>query len=380
MHPESYYKQFLNNNPHPRVLMCRDKKKNLLNFSSNDYLGISQHPLLISRSQEYAKRFGVGSTSSRLVAGNFAWYEAIEQQLADAIGKPTALILGSGYQTNTTVLEALLDPKIIGNKAAVFCDRYCHVSMLATTQHLSRLHRFRHNDLQHLQELLERHAIMDQPTFILVESVYSMDGDQINFDRLITLAKQYNAILYVDDAHAVGIYGPEGWGKGAEYANDIDIVMGTFSKALGSFGSYVACSTLMRDYLINKCRGLIYSTALSPAVLGAIAGAIELVPTLHEERKHLFQLSKTLRQFMQKEGIDCGDADTHIVPWIVGDANKALHITSLLEEKGILAATIRPPSVPSGKSRIRFCLSAAHSDEDMDKLMRAIHEVAYQID
>ena len=385
MSDEKHYKNFLDENLFPRVLKNIEfitssdsvahiyyQGRQLINFSSTDYLGLARHPLLIARSQEYAKHYGVGSTSSRLVSGNLAIYEQLEQQLAKAVGKPAALILGTGYQANISILEALLDPKILGAEPLVFSDRNCHVSLLSNTQHLAKLMRFQHNDLDHLQTLLEKYAASDQAKFILVESVYSMDGDQADLVRIASLAKQYQAMLYVDDAHAVGIYGATGWGLASDQAHDIDFVMGTFSKALGSHGAYIACSETMRHYLINKCRGLIYSTGLSPAVLGAMAGAIELMPRLAQERLSLLKKAKTVRQFFIEHGLDYGDSNTHIIPWIIGDAEKTLLISQLLEEQGILATAIRPPSVPYNKSRIRFCLSAAHSEADMNQLMQAV--------
>jgi 8-amino-7-oxononanoate synthase len=388
MSHEKIYAQFLQENAYPRTLRNVEfteyadtsvylhvNQKRLINFSSNDYLGLSRHPLLIARSQEYAARWGVGSTSSRMVAGNLKIFTEIEAQLASALGKPAALILGSGYQTNIVILEALLDKTILGATPLVFCDRYTHVSMLSMTQHLCRLQRFRHNDLAHLRLLLEKYADNTQPKFILVESLYSMDGDCSQLDELVVLAKQHQAFLYVDDAHAVGAYGEHGFGRAVRHADDIDIVMGTFSKGLGSFGGYIGCSQLLRDYLVNKCRGLIYATGLSPTVLGAISAAIELLPQLDKERQRLHANAKIVREFFASIHLDCGNSDSHIIPWIIGDADETLEVSRLLEAKGILASTIRPPSVPVGKSRIRFCLSAAHRDEDIEQLMAAVNVI-----
>ncbi len=375
MHHEQPYQQFLTQNPYPRELKNIDSQKNLIDFSSSDYLGLAKHPLLIARSQEYASKYGVGATASRLVTGNFSFYAELEHKLAKALGKPAALILGSGYQANVSILEALFDADVLGQEPIVFCDRLCHVSMLTMTRHLTRLQRFQHNNLIHLQELLEKHVNDERKKFILVESIYSMEGDETDFEKLISLAKQYRAFLYVDDAHAVGVYGPSGFGKAAEYADDIDIIMGTFSKALGSFGAYIGCSEVMRHYFINKCRGIIYSTGLSPSVLGAIAAAVDLLPQLDYERAQLQVRAKKLREFFRQEKLDFGKATTHIVPWIIGDAEETLRMSKRLLERGIVGVTIRPPSVPAGKSRIRFCLSAKHSDEDIERLMESIFSI-----
>jgi 8-amino-7-oxononanoate synthase len=387
---EAYYQQFLRHNPYPRELKhVESKLKNtahivqnglsLIDFSSNDYLGLARHPLLMARSQEYVKQWGVGASSSRLVTGNLTIFAAIEESIAVAVGKPAALILGSGYQTNLAVIEALLDEQVLTAAPLIFADRYCHNSLLTMAKYRGKLHRFQHNDLQHLDRLLAKYAGSTAPKFIFIESLYSMDGDCADLSGMIALAKQYQAMLYVDDAHAVGVYGQEGWGYASDYANDISIIMGTFSKALGGYGAYVGCSTSMKDYLINKCKGLIYATGLPPAVMGAIAGAIEIVPHLHAERNLLLRHAAQLREFFLHAGLNSGISNSHIVPWIIGDAEKSLRISHLLKEQGILAATIRPPSVPPGKSRIRFCLSALHTDEDMERLMKAIQVVRKKI-
>lgn len=387
MSHDKYYKTFLDTHSHPRFLKSleviqgfssiylNDNGKKIINFSSSDYLGLANHPLLIQRSHEFTKRYGVGSSASRLVSGNLDCYAELESRLATALNKPAALILGSGYQTNQSVLETLFNSEILGAEPLVFSDKFCHASMLAGMTSLKRLHRFRHNDLTHLQVLLDKYAESNRPTFILAESVYSMEGDQANLAELTHLAKKYEALLYVDDAHSIGVYGKNGWGKAGEYAEDISIIMGTFSKALGSFGGFVGCSETIKKYLVNTCKGLIYSTGLPPAVLGAISASIELLPDLNDARDRLLKHAAQTRDFFTREDMDYGESTTHIIPWIIGDAKKTLHASKLLEQEGILGTGIQPPSVPAGKSRIRFCLSAAHSEDDIQQLYQAIRHV-----
>ncbi len=385
---EHYYQTFLDTNPYPRELKSYEftadltspmhlnyRGKKLINFSSSDYLGLAKHPLLIKRSQQYAQTLGVGSASSRLVSGNFSHYDMLEKKIAAAMGKPAALILGAGYQANTSVLEALLNSSVLKSKPLVFCDRLCHSSLLATTRFLADLKRFHHNDLPHLNSLLEKYTQDNRPKFIIVESIYSMEGDQVNFNSLIAIAKAHNAFLYVDDAHAVGVYGKSGYGKAADYANDIDMIMGTFSKGLGSFGAYIACSKMMRDYLINKCKGLIYSTGISPVILGAMDAALELIPQMQAERQSVADYATRFRQYLKHNNLNFGSSDTHIIPWIIGDAKKTMQVSVLLQENGILGATIRPPSVSVGQSRIRFCLTATHSEEDFTQLISVMDKI-----
>lgn len=389
---ENKYKNFIDNNPYPRKLkslefmqgssfvhLCQNRKK-LINFSTSDYLGLSRDPFLVERSQEYAKKYGVGGGASRLVTGNLSLYDELESKLAAALKKPAALIMGAGYQTNISVLEALLDSKILGGDPLVFCDRLAHVSMLTSTRHLATVKRFQHNNLNHLQELLDKYAHLQQPKFILVESVYSMEGDKADLACLTYLAKQYQAFLYVDDAHAVGVYGKEGWGMASEYnVESLPLVMGTFSKALGSYGAYLGCSAITKDYLINKCKGLIYSTALSPAVLGAISAVIDILPELKQRREKILKDAEKLRDFFQKNGLECGNSNTHIVPWIIGDAAHTRLAAKHFEELGILGTAIQPPSVPIEKSRIRFCMTASHTEEDIEYLMSTILKVAERL-
>ncbi|HSW70468.1 MAG TPA: pyridoxal phosphate-dependent aminotransferase family protein [Gammaproteobacteria bacterium] len=383
---DAFYSRFTREYPYPRQLRAyhsgsfpkahifREGKK-LIDFSSSDYLGLGKHPFLIARSQEFAKRFGTGSGSSRLVCGNLAIYEQLENQLAASLGKEAALILGTGFQANATILEALLDESVLKNSPLVFCDKSCHASIYTGLLRLSQFHRFHHNDLDHLQLLLNKKASSSQPIFIIVESVYSMDGDQSDLLRLIDLAEKYQAVLYVDDAHAIGIYGSRGWGKAADFSQKIDLIIGTFSKALGSFGAFLACSQVVREYLIHRCKGLIYSTALSPAILGAISASMELLPHLNQERQRVIQWSQSIRKFFDEEELSYGESDSHLVPWIIGSAEKTRWVAQQLEEQGILGVPIQYPTVPSNKNRIRFCVSALHEAEDLELLFSSIKKV-----
>jgi len=389
---DSQYARFVHAYPYPRQLRSykttalRDAvvfrgSKKLIDFSSNDYLGLSKHPLLIARSNEFSNQYGAGSSSSRMVRGNLTIYHSLEETLAKALGKETALILGSGFQTNATLLEALLNPTVLGQEPLIFCDKACHASIYMGLAASSQpVHRFRHNDLDHLQRLLEHYAASKRPKFIITESIYSMEGDQTNLLRLAELSRQHQALWYLDDAHAIGIYGADGFGKATEQSHDIDVIMGTFSKALGSFGSYVACSAACREYLIHRCKGLIYATALPPSTLGAISAALELLPSLKEEREKVLGYAQRVRHSMDEQGLSYGRSSTHIVPWIIGSAEQTRHVAQQLEEEGILGAPIQAPSVPARQNRIRFCLSALHTEEDVALLCAAIKKVIRSVD
>ena len=351
--------------------VARDGRE-LINFSSNDYLGLARHPLLIERARAWTAEWGAGAGASRLVCGSLAAHEAVETRLARLKESEAALILTSGWQANAALLPALFNREVLDAEPLVFTDRLIHASLHHGCQAAGvRQLRFRHNDMDHLETLLR--ARLGQPgrRFIVTESVFSMDGDRADLAGLCALADRYDAFLFVDEAHATGALGPRGMGLSGETPGRIDLVMGTFSKGLGGFGAYVACSAVLRDYLINRCSGFVFATALPPAVLGAMDAALELIPTMNAERAHLAAQSERLRQALRAAGIDVGASTTQIVPAMVGDEGAALAASAALEQAGVLGVAIRPPTVPPGSSRIRFAVSAAHSAADVDVLIAA---------
>lgn len=350
--------------------------REIVNFSSNDYLGLSRHPEMIERAREWAARFGAGSGASRLVTGHLEAIERIEAKIAAAKGAESALVFASGWQCNASVLPALLDRSLWGNEPALFADRLNHASLHMGAQAAgARQIRFRHNDLAHLEELLEKQG--DGPKLIVTESVFSMDGDAPDMARLEAIAAKWDALLYVDEAHATGVLGRNGFGM--TVGHRVDVAMGTFSKALGCFGAYVAGSKALTEYLINRASGVIYATALPPAVLGAMDAALDLVPCLDAERARLRETAVMVRAMLQDAGLDTGGSTTQIVPVILGDEERTLRVARALEDKGFLGIAIRPPTVPPGTSRIRFALSAAHSDEDVGRLIEAVIETARDV-
>ncbi len=351
--------------PHGR--MVRDGRE-ALDFSSNDYLGLALHPMLGQRAADYATLYGAGSGASRLVTGTHDAHLAVEARIAALKGTEAALLLASGWQANAALVPALV--KAVPG-AAVFTDRLVHASIHHGCAAAGvRQKRFRHNDLAHLGELLAAEA--DAPArIVLTESVFSMDGDRADVAGLAALAREHDALLVVDEAHATGVLGPGGAGLTHGIA-DVDIAMGTFSKALGGFGGYLACSQVMKDWLVNACGGFIFTTAPPPAVLGAIDAALDLLPTLDDARAHLLSLGAQLRAGLAGLGIDHGASTTQIVPAIIGDEEDALRMSAQLEARGMIAAAIRPPTVPAGSSRLRIALRAGHSTEDVDALLCAL--------
>lgn len=346
--------------------MVEIEGRSTINFSSNDYLGLALHPALEERAIQYAGRYGVGATASRLVCGNYSFFAALESRLATLKGTESVLIMNSGFQANVSLIPALVDRECL-----VLADRLCHNSIIqGILLSRARLLRFRHNDLAHLRELLTHYGQTHKRVLIVTETVFSMDGDRCDLDTLIEISKRHQALLLVDEAHATGVLGTKGMGLACD--KDVDLIMGTFGKGLGSYGAYVACSGQMREYLINYCAGFIYSTALPPPVLGAIEAALELVPTMDQERAHLQELACYLRKGVQDLGLSTGESTTQIVPIILREDQAAMAMSQWFLQQGLLATAIRPPTVERGQSRIRVALTCQHSKNQIDRLLDAI--------
>jgi 8-amino-7-oxononanoate synthase len=351
----------------------RIEGKPYLNLASNDYLALRFHEGLVERAKQWTEAYGVGSGASRLVTGNLTSFATLEAKVATLKRKPAALIMASGFQANAAVLQALLDRSVLGAEPLVFSDRFNHASMhfgcAAAGAHEIR---YRHGDAVHLGELLSQYQDDSQPKFILTESVFSMDGDVAPLAAVARLARENNAMLIVDDAHATGILGEGGRGL----SDEADLVIGTFSKALGGFGAYVACSATLRDYLINRCGGLIYSTALPPPVLGAIDAALDLLPSLDAQRAHVASLAEQFCVGARALSFDTRASTTQIVPLMAGTNHAALALSKRLREAGFFAAAIRPPTVPAGTARLRLAFTAAHTEADIDALLNALDDQA----
>lgn len=343
----------------------------VVDFSSNDYLGLRTHPLLAERGAEWGRLFGSGSGASRLVTGSMPATRGLENRLAALKGMQAARIFSSGWQANASIVPALasLSRQVTGAPATVLADRLMHASLYQGCAAAGiRPVRFRHNDMEHLRAVLEQ-AEGPGLRLILTESVFSMDGDRADLETLHALARQYNAFLCVDEAHATGILGAQGKGLVAGRA---DLVVGTFSKGLGSMGAFVAASDAVCRWLENAASGFVFSTAPSPLVLGAVDAALDLLPGMDNSRAHVAELADLFRQRMTEQGLDVGPSSTQIVPVIVGREQDALALARAVEQAGFLAVAIRPPTVPPGACRLRVVLHAHHTHEQVEALATAI--------
>ncbi len=343
-------------------------------FSGNDYMGLAKRPELVEAAAEAGRRYGAGATGSRLLSGNTPLHVELEARIAVDKGAEAALVFASGYQVNAACIAALLDRTALGAEPLVFADKLNHASMhLGCALAGVRQQRYKHLDLAHLEALLEKNAGDPRPKFILSESVFGMDGDQADIAALQGLSLRHGALLYIDEAHATGVFGPRGYGLcEAVSLAPTTVAMGTMSKALGVSGGYLACSLLLRDYLINRAGGFIFSTAPSPLMVGAALKAWELLPSLGAERAALLRRAEDLRQGLRSLGLDHGASSTHIVPVILSTPEAALCAKDTLAAQGILVSAVRPPTVPQGSSRLRIGLSAAHTDQDLDLLLAAL--------
>ena len=340
--------------------------KSYIDFSSNDYLGLKHDPRISERAQSASKKYGNGSGASRAVTGNFDLYGQVEQKVARWKNKQSALIMAGGFHCNASVLPTLFDKTVLGMEPLVFTDKLIHASMHqgCTTAGVKQI-RFRHNDMEHLSELLQKHADSNAPKFILTESVFSMDGDVAPLDKLYVLRDKHDACLIVDEAHATGVFGENGQGL----ASKADIIIGTCGKALGGFGSYVAADKVVIDYLIQNCKGFIYSTALPPSIVASIDIAIDLVSDMSKEREHVLALAEYFRNELKGRGYDCGESTTQIVPLILGGVDETMALSDSLKENGFWTTAIRPPTIPVNASRIRFAFSSVHTEGDINRLL-----------
>jgi 8-amino-7-oxononanoate synthase len=348
----------------------------LLNLSANDYLGLAQDPRLIAAAQAAASRWGVGAGASRLVVGHLALHEAVEAQLAVFKGTESAVIFSTGYMANLGVISALMGPKDI-----IFSDRLNHASLMDGIKLSGAAwQRFPHRDLNRLEKLLQE-ASQAKRRLIVTDSVFSVDGDLAPLTDLVNLKERYGAWLMIDEAHATGVLGERGAGlaQALGVTDRVDIHMGTFSKALGSLGGYVAGERRLIDYLHNRARSFIYSTAMPPLVLGAIGQALEIVLKEPERRAYLLKEAVEFRRGLKQAGLDTLGSETQIVPVLVGDNARTLDFAARLKDQGLMAVGLRPPTVPPGKARVRFSLSAAHYPEDLAQARQTIIKVARQM-
>lgn len=344
-------------------------EKDYIDFSSNDYLGLTNHPVLKDAAKRAIESLGTGSAASRLLSGDLEIHHRLEEETALLKDKESSIIFNSGYQANLGIINALCSKGDV-----IFFDRLSHASitdgiLLSKAGHF----RFRHNDCGHLKFLLEKKRRNFKNAFIITETVFSMDGDMAPLEDIVKIKERYDCKIMVDEAHATGVFGKNGAGMVEEknLSGKIDFIMGTFSKALGSFGAYFACSEKVKDYLINTCRSFIYSTALPPSVIAANLSSLKLLKEEPFRRKSLLENAVYLRGTLKQKGFPVRGS-SQIVPLIVGGSEKAVKLSRTLMEKGWWVLPIRQPTVPAGEARLRFSLSYFHAREMLEELVNDV--------
>lgn len=365
------FRQFTANQQQGKWITIQDRT--MLNLASNDYLGLAAD---LSLREEFLDTLKIdralfSSSSSRLLTGNFAEYEQFENSLSKAFGR-AALLFNSGYHMNIGILPALADSKTV-----ILADKLVHASMidgirLSNAQYV----RYRHNDLQHLEQLLQKYQQDEQVERIIVvtESIFSMDGDETDLAALTQLKQRFvKTMLYVDEAHAIGVRGGQGLGCAEQYGvlHQIDFLVGTFGKAIASIGGYIICDPIIRDYLINKMRPLIFSTALPPISMAWSDFIFNKVLNMQQQRQHLAEISHFLQQAVITKGFS-SPSSSHIIPIIVGESNAAIEKARYVQQQGFYAMPVRPPTVPQNSSRLRISLTSMVQKAELEKLVECL--------
>jgi glycine C-acetyltransferase/8-amino-7-oxononanoate synthase len=355
----------------PRVVLDGEP---VLLLCSNNYLGLADHPRVRQAAADAAMRWGVGAGASRLVSGSMTIHRRLEEALAEFKGTEACVLFGSGYLANTGIVAALAQDGV------VVSDAFNHASIVDGCR-LARAETlvYDHADVEHLEWQLE--AAEGRPAVIVTDTVFSMDGDVAPLEEICELARAYGARVVVDEAHGVGAVGPGGRGLVAELGleDEVDVVVGTLGKALGSYGAYAGCSRSMAKWLVNSARTLIFSTALPPP---AVAGALAALELLIESPRRVEKLqagAAVLREGLEGAGLDVGGSCTQIVPLVVGDAGAAMRACELALARGVFAQAIRPPTVPEGTSRLRLAVMASHTKTELREAARVLADAVISV-
>jgi 8-amino-7-oxononanoate synthase len=344
---------------------------------SNNYMGLTHEPRILEAAKQALYRYGSGNTGSRFLNGNLDLHDQLEEELADFVGKEEALVFSTGYQTNLGAIGAL-----VGRNDGVYLDKLDH----ACIQDGARLgfgdiHRFRHADMDHLERLLAA-ADPERGKLLVVDGVYSMEGDIADLPSLVRLKSRYGAGLMVDDAHSLGVLGPTGAGTAEHFGltDHVDLMTGTFSKSLASIGGFVAAKAEIIDYLRNTSRPLIFSASMPPASVATVLKALEIIRTEPERRERLWANTRRMREGLAAEGFEIGPTETPIIPILIGPMEKTFRVWRALFEQGVFTNPVVPPAVPEGSCRLRTSYMATHTDEQLDFVLEKITQIGKQFE
>lgn len=355
--------------PNERFIVLNGKK--VLNMCSNNYLGLANHPVLKEAARAALEKYGTGAGSSRLISGNNELNTQLEEAIAKWQETEACLLFSSGYLANVGVIPALTD-----RESEIFADKHIHASMIdGCLISRARLTRYPHCDMDVLEKQLKKSSAKNK--LIVTESVFSMDGDLAPLPEIHSLAVRYGAMIYLDEAHAIGLGGDDGSGcwLAADLPQEESIRIGTLGKAIGSYGAFVACSKKMREYLLNHARSFFFNTGLPAPVLAASLAAVKMMPELGPVRDSLWEKIIYLHHHLRRINVNMMDSASAIIPIVIGDDKETMRITQELLDRGIYMQGIRPPTVPEGTARLRSTCMAQHTIEDMDLVLNALDEI-----
>lgn len=349
----------------------------VVNFSSNDYLGLSRDWRVLRSVTTALQEYGSSATSARLVSGNFAIHQRLQEQLAQLKATEASLLFGAGYLANISTIASLL-----GRHDVAITDKLCHASLIdGVVQSRAKHLRFRHNDIEHLQQQLiaAGQGSDNSRVYIIVESVYSMDGDIAPLAEIFELAIEHRAVVIVDEAHAIGVFG-RGRGVIVDVSSQLELIQtATLSKAFAAYGGVCFASETVCRFLTNKARSFIFNTGLPPASAAAALAALEIIQSDETAGQRLLAKAGSFAQRLAELGLPVGNSRSQIIPIAVGDNQLALRAAAMLLERGILAVAIRPPTVPEGSARLRLSICASHTQNDLEQAAVALHDVFFRL-
>lgn len=347
------------------------KGREMIMVGSNNYLGLIDHPKVKQAAKDAIDHYGVATCGSRFLNGTMDIHEELERRLAKFMHKEAAQTVSTGFQTNQAIIST-----IAGKSDAIICDRMVHASIVdACRLSFADVHKFKHNDMADLERILMG-LPDDQGKLIIVDGVYSMEGDLANLPEIVRLAKKYNAKTMVDEAHSIGVLGKNGRGTCEHFGieNDIDLTMGTFSKSFASLGGFVAGDRMVISYIKHFARALIFSASITPASVATVLATLDIIETEPERRTRLWQITEKMKTSLRAMGYDTGPSQTPIIPLMIFDDEKAFMLWKTLRERGIFANPVIYPAVPQGQALIRTSYSATHTDEELDYVLQCFKE------
>ncbi|HDP67244.1 MAG TPA: aminotransferase class I/II-fold pyridoxal phosphate-dependent enzyme [Candidatus Marinimicrobia bacterium] len=372
---EGYYPYFIPFSGGDDTVMIYNGAKKIM-IGSNNYLGLTHHPKVVEAAKKALEEYGTGRTGSRFLNGTLDIHEQFEQELAEFVGKAAALIFSTGFLVNLGTISTLL-----GKKDTVIIDRLDHASIVDGCR-LSgaTIRRYQHNDLDELQAILEEPS-NNNGKMLIVDGVFSMEGDIAPLPALCTLAKKYHVRLMVDDAHSIGVLGPQGNGTAAHFGvtDQVDLIMGTFSKSFGAVGGFIAGDKEVIDYIQHNSRSMIFTASLPPSVVASTRAALEIIKNEPERRQRLWEIGDYMRSEFQRMGFDTSVSETPVVPVVIGDNMKTFLFWKSLFEEGVYTNAVIYPAVPSDSARLRTSYIATHTKEQLDFVLEKFHKIGKEL-